>query len=51
MSEIEKGGISVNPGFIYGEGGKGFLRINVGCPKRYVEEAVLRLKTALEDVI
>ena len=47
----EKGGISVNPGFIYGEGGKGFLRINVGCPKRYVEEAVLRLKTALEDVI
>lgn len=47
----EIGGFCVNPGHVYGETGKGFLRINVGCPKKYVEEAVVRLYKSLEDVL
>ena len=33
---------------IFGHGGEGHLRINIGCPRRYVEEGILRLAVALE---
>ena len=31
------------------EQGEGHLRINIGCPRRYIEEGILRLRVALEN--
>ena len=45
-----KAQICVNLGYIYGDGGSGHIRINVGCPRRYVEEAVSRLCRAVEKL-
>ena len=35
-------------GAFFGDNGDGFLRINIGCPRRYLTEGILRLKKALE---
>ena len=43
-----RGGLCVNPGYIYGEGGRGHIRINIGCPEKYVYEAVRRLAKGIE---
>lgn len=40
--------IWLNPGDEYGQGGNGFLRLNIGCPKIMLEEAMEKLKTALK---
>lgn len=41
-------GVVFTGGNFFGTGGEGFLRINIGCPRRYITEGVLRLKKALE---
>ncbi len=41
-------GVQFTGGRFFGVGGEGFLRINIGCPRRYITEGVLRLKKALE---
>ncbi len=47
---IEKAGLFINMGNMYGEGGKGFIRINIGCPRRYITEAVERLAKAINEL-
>lgn len=44
---LNKGRIALEPGTKYGEAGRGFLRMNVGCPPSLVEEGVKRIITAL----
>ena len=39
----EEAGILVNNGAGYGTGGEGFVRLNVGCPRSLVDEALSRL--------
>ena len=39
-------GIIQDPGFWFGEGGKGYTRLNVACPRSVLEAALLRLKAA-----
>ncbi|MGN0753170.1 MAG: MalY/PatB family protein [Aristaeellaceae bacterium] len=41
-------GVQFTGGRFFGDNGDGFLRINIGCPRRYITEGVLRLKKALE---
>jgi len=41
-------GVMFTGGKFFGDSGDGFLRINIGCPRRYLTEGVLRLKKALE---
>lgn len=36
-------GVVVNNGISYGTGGEGFVRLNVGCPRSIVEEALERI--------
>ena len=36
-------GILVNNGASYGTGGEGFVRLNVGCPRSIVDEALGRI--------
>lgn len=41
-------GVMFTGGKFFGDNGDGFLRINIGCPRRYITEGILRLKKALE---
>ena len=41
-------GVQFTGGKFFGDNGEGFLRINIGCPRRNITEGILRLKKALE---
>ena len=45
----EKARVVVNNGAGYGTGGEGFVRLNVGCPRSVVEEALRRIGAALQQ--
>lgn len=45
----EKAGVVMNNGAGYGTGGEGFVRLNVGCPRSVVEEALRRIEAALQE--
>ncbi|WP_019243756.1 MULTISPECIES: MalY/PatB family protein [Bacillus] len=44
---IEKGQIAISPGHMYGAGGEGFIRLNIGCTSATLQEGLKRLKIAL----
>jgi cystathionine beta-lyase len=44
---IEKAKLGLNDGPVFGPGGEGFQRMNVACPRAYVEEAMQRLEKAV----
>lgn len=50
MDAVKKAGLCVNSGHVYGETGKGHIRLNVGCPEEYVEKAVQLLKKAVDSI-
>ncbi len=43
-------GIIQDPGFWFGEGGKGYTRLNVACPRQALEGALNRLKSACDKL-
>jgi cystathionine beta-lyase len=43
---VEKAGIGMNPGNMFGSGGEGFQRMNIGCPRSTVQEAIDRIVAA-----
>ena len=43
----EGAGLPINMGYVYGDGGKTFVRVDIGCPKRYVTQFVDRLADAI----
>jgi len=50
MERSTRAGVRFTGGTFFGkELGEGFLRINIGCPRRYIEEGILRLRVALEN--
>ena len=42
-------GVMFTGGKFFGDNGDGFLRINIGCPRRYLTAGILRLKKALGE--
>ena len=48
MQRTIAAGVQFTGGTFFGDNGDGFLRINIGCPRRYITEGILRLKKALE---
>ena len=38
--------LALNDGATFGDGGEGFMRLNVGCPRKTLEQAMKQLKTA-----
>lgn len=44
---IEREKVAIMPGFTYGEEGRGFLRLNIGCPRSKVEAGMNKLIAAL----
>lgn len=47
---FEKGGVGLSDGRMFGPGGEGFVRLNFGCPRVRLEEALRRMKVALGAV-
>ena len=45
---LEKEKLWVNEGGLYGEAGKGFIRINIACPRQQLIEGLNRLRRALK---
>ena len=46
---LSEGGVWVNPGTMYGsETGKGFIRINIACPRTQLMEGLRRIRKVIE---
>lgn len=45
---VHQAKVAIMPGEIYGEAGKGFIRMNIGCPKSKIIEGLHRLKKAID---
>lgn len=43
---LKKGKIRLNDGLTFGEEGRGFWRMNIGCPRSVLEEGLKRIKSA-----
>lgn len=48
IQRIEGAGVAVEPGTSFGTGGSGFIRLNVGTPRRRLMEGVARIGRALQ---
>lgn len=46
---VNKARLALNDGEMFGPGGQGFMRLNVGCPRAILTEALTRLTTALTE--
>jgi cystathionine beta-lyase len=46
---MRQGRVALNEGSTFGPGGEGFLRLNFGCPRSMLQEALERMKTALQQ--
>lgn len=44
----EEAGLALNDGSMFGPGGEGYMRLNVGCPRSVLKTALDKLKTAME---
>jgi cystathionine beta-lyase len=44
---LEKAKVALNGGEWFGKGGEGFVRLNFGCPRAMLAEALARMKSAL----
>ncbi|TLN07766.1 hypothetical protein FDZ74_12525, partial [bacterium] len=44
---LQKARVATNDGKAFGPGGEAFVRLNFGCPRSMLEEALQRMKTAL----
>lgn len=46
---INKAGVQLHLGSIFGTGGNGFVRMNIACPRSILFEAVTRIKNAIQN--
>lgn len=44
---VKKARLALNNGAMYGEGGHGFARVNIACPRKILEAALERIKNAV----
>lgn len=45
---LQKARVAVNDGKSFGMGGEGFIRLNFGCPRSMLEDALVRMQHALQ---
>ena len=48
---IDIGGVAIMPGLTYGEEGRYFLRLNVGCSNKKVEDGLQRMEKAVNHIL
>lgn len=46
----DKAHLALNDGAIYGEEGKGYMRINLACPRSVIKQALIQLKEAVRSI-
>lgn len=46
----ERAKVGMNPGIVFGEGGSGFMRMNIGTRRAALDEALSRIRQAMESV-
>jgi cystathionine beta-lyase len=44
---VKKAGLALNDGEMFGKEGRGFMRMNIGCPQAILEKALNQLKSAI----
>ena len=42
-------GVGLNRGTQFGKQGSGYMRINIGCPKSILQEALFQIKKAFQE--
>jgi cystathionine beta-lyase len=47
---IKKAGVALDDGYWFGAGGKGFMRINIACPRSFLEEGLRRIERAVSSL-
>ncbi len=47
---INKAGIGCNEGLSFGTGGEGFVRMNIGCPRKTIQKALNQLNSAVNNL-
>ena len=47
---ITKARLGLNPGNSFGPGGEGFMRLNIGCTRETLCQAMIQLKTAVDEL-
>lgn len=47
---VNKCGLALNDGSMFGPGGEGFMRMNVGTPRKNIEKAMCNLKKAVKSI-
>ncbi|MFW9782994.1 MAG: cystathionine beta-lyase, partial [Candidatus Heimdallarchaeota archaeon] len=45
-----KAKVALDEGYIFGQGGEGFERINIACPRSTLEEALNRIAKAVKNM-
>ncbi len=45
---LHKAKVGLNPGAMFGQGGEGFMRINIGCPRATLLQGLGRIKEAFD---
>lgn len=48
---IDEAGVGMNPGYVFGETGSGFMRMNIGTPRQQVEQAMQKIATAIRNTV
>lgn len=47
---VNEAKLGVNPGSSFGENSKQFVRMNIGCSRKILQEALMRLELAIESI-
>ena len=47
---VHKAGVGLNAGYLFGPGGEGFARLNLGCSRAVLDEGLRRIKTAVQEL-
>ena len=45
---VQEASVGLSPGTVFGTGGSGFMRMNIGTPRRVVARALEQIKCAFE---
>ncbi|MDH6357155.1 PatB family C-S lyase [Parabacteroides sp. PF5-9] len=45
---VDKAGLALNDGSMFGSGGEGYMRLNIGCPRAVLEQAMNALQKAMK---
>ena len=47
---IDKAHLALNDGEMFGPGGEGFMRLNIGSPRAYIQQALEKLEAAVRQM-